>query len=402
MRPKVTKRTLVAYAFLVFAPWAIFLTLYEVYTPSLRSSLAYAAALSLAAALLFFSQYGRIVLFTVYAIFISQPLIAPFLALDFHTLPPYFSAVAKNNVELLAGVDPEYTVATDSYGFRSNTPDAYNTKYKIFLVGGSTIEQLAQDNRKTTAALLERGIEIQDYSVINTGLSGLRTVNHVATIDFIKKLKPSLVVIQLGVNDWDCALVDKCISSAMDPRNWPITVAAFSVTNLLRSRGAWWSWSDAATVMGHYDDKVKVELPDSKIAAYLQGFGRDFAKLLRTCETIAPATCIITTQPTSYTVDNFADARYRKSLWMTPPYQDWALTEDSLIRISAAYNDYIQKNANCQNCLLFDLARLMHGDRRYFYDDVHFTNAGTKFFADELLDFLRTKELVKHDIVRAD
>lgn len=402
MHPKITKKTLAAYAFLVFAPWVIFLTLYEVYTPTLRSSLAYAAALSLAAALLFFSEYGRIMLFTIYAIFISQPIIAHFLVIDFHTLPPNFSTIKKNNVDLLPGLDPVFNVTADSYGFRSNTADAYSAKYKIFMVGGSTTEQIAQDNSKTTAALLEGSIGSPDYSVINTGLSGLRTINHIATIDFIKKFKPSLVVIQLGVNDWDCALVDKCTSSPVDPRNWPISRAAFSATNLLRSRGAWWSSFDLPSLMGHYDEKRKVELPDSKIAEALQGFGRDFAKLLRTCETIAPATCVITTQPTGYTIENFADPKYRERLWLTPPFQDWALTEASLIRIAAAYNNYIRKNTECKNCLLFDLEQLMRGDRRYIFDDVHFTNEGTKFFAETLLDFLRTKGLVKQEIVRTN
>jgi hypothetical protein len=150
-----------------------------------------------------FSEYGRIILFTIYAIFISQPIIAHFLVLDFHTLPPNFSTIKTNNVDLLPGVDPVFTVTTDAYGFRSNTPDAYSAKYKIFMVGGSTTEQITQDNGKTTAALLERGIGSRDYSVINTGLSGLRTINHIATIDFIRKFQPSLVVVQLGVNDWD-------------------------------------------------------------------------------------------------------------------------------------------------------------------------------------------------------
>lgn len=400
MRPKMTKKTIAAYGLLVIAPWVVFLTLYEVYTPSLRSSLAYAAALSLAAALLFFSEYGRIILFTIYAIFISQPIIAYFLVLDFHTLSPNFSTIKTNNVDLLPGVDPVFTVTTDAYGFRSNTPDAYSAKYKIFMVGGSTTEQITQDNGKTTAALLERGIGSRDYSVINTGLSGLRTINHIATIDFIRKFKPSLVVVQLGVNDWDCALVDKCMSSPMDPRNWPISEAAFSVTNLLRLHGARGSSVDYATLMGHYDEKRKVELPDSKIAADLQGFGRDFAKLLQTCETIAPATCIITTQPTGYTAENFSDPKYRQRLWMTPPFEDWALTEGSLIRIAAAYNNYIRKDTECKNCLLFDLDHLMHCDLRYIFDDVHFTNEGTNFFAETLLDFLQKDGLVKHEIVR--
>lgn len=402
MHPKMTRKTLAAYALLVAAPWPIFLTLYEVYTPTLRSSLAYAAVLSLAAALLFFSEYGRIILFTIYAIFISQPIIAHFLVLDFHTLPPHLSTIKKNNVDLLPGLDAVFTVATDSYGFRSNTPGAYRAKYKVFMVGGSTTEQIAQDNSKTTAALLERGIGNPDYSVINTGLSGLRTINHIATTDFISKFKPSLVIVQLGINDWDCALVDKCISSPMDPRNWPISKAAFSVTNLLRSHGAWWSSFNLPALMGHYEEKKKVELPESKIAAALQGFSRDFAKLLQTCETIAPATCIITTQPTGYTAENFADPQYRERLWMTPPFQDWALTEGSLIRVAAAYNNYIRHNTKCKNCLLFDLEKLMHGDRQYIFDDVHFTNEGTKFFAERLLDFMRTKGLVKQEIVRTN
>ena len=100
----------------------------------------------------------------------------------------------------------QITVTTDSNGFRTSTADAYNKKFKIFLVGGSTVEQIDLDDRKTTSASLERGIGNSDYSVINTGVSGLRTVNHVATINAIKRFEPYLIIIQLGVNDWGCAL----------------------------------------------------------------------------------------------------------------------------------------------------------------------------------------------------
>jgi lysophospholipase L1-like esterase len=389
------KKTLTVYVFLSIAPCVIFLILHVLYRPSVRLTVLYAAVSILGALLIFFGTYGKITLFTLYVILIGQPFIAHFFVVDFHTLRPNFSAVKTNDVGLLRGLDRQITVTTDSNGFRTSTADAYNKKFKIFLVGGSTVEQIDLDDRKTTSASLERGIGNSDYSVINTGVSGLRTVNHVATINAIKRFEPYLIIIQLGVNDWGCALKDTCKRSPLDPRNWPISLAAFSMTNLLRSWGTWWSNAiDFRAVMGHYEEKRKTVLSDSRLSEYLRFFHYDFAELLRTCETIA-ATCVITTQPTSYKSENFEDPKFLQSLWMTPPLEDWALTENSLIKISTAYNNHIRNNTSCANCLLFDLDLLMRGKRSFFFDDVHFTNEGAKFFAEELLGFMRTHGLVK-------
>jgi hypothetical protein len=390
------KKTLAAYVFLLVTSSAFFLTLHVVYGPSLRLTLMYAAVCIFGTSLVFFGEYGKILLITLYAILISQPFIAPFLALDFHTLRPNLALVGKYDSGLLRGLDNEITVTTDSNGFRTNTPDAYNKKFKIFLVGGSTIEQIDLDDRKTTSAILERGIGNSDYSVINTGVSGLRTVNHVATINAIKRFQPYLIIVQLGVNDWGCALKDTCKRSPLDPRNWPISLGAFSLRDMLRSNENDFDRENALLKerMGHYEEKRKSVLSDGRLSEYLRLFHYDFAELLRTCETIA-TTCVITTQPTSYKSENFEDPKFLQSLWMTPPLEDWALTENSLIKISTAYNNHIRNNTSCANCLLFDLERLMRGNRSFFFDDVHFTNEGAKFFAEELLGFMRTHGLVK-------
>src|SRR5262249_890742 len=136
---------------------------------------------------------------------LSQPLVTRFYVNpDFHTLIPNTTATARIDNGVLRGLDSEITIRIDSNGFRTDLPDAYKKRFKIFMVGGSTMEQIYLNDRKTTAALLEREIENPDYSVINTGVAGLRTLHHIATINEIKKYEPYLIVVLLGINDWQC------------------------------------------------------------------------------------------------------------------------------------------------------------------------------------------------------
>lgn len=396
------KKHLVVYVAAVAVACLIFSSLYLVFSLTISLTLTYVLICAIVSVLVFAGEYGTILFATLALFLLSQPFIANFFYPELKTLQPQLSATAAPDPNMLSGLDREITITTDRYGFRVNSPDAYERQFKIFMVGGSTTEQILLDDKKTSSALLERYIANPAYSVINTGLSGIRTLHHIATIQAVRKFRPHVIVILLGVNDWNCALRDTCDhppALRFDPRVWPLTSIGESL----------WNWRQPthrptapaqlfpneyySNVMGQYASKPKIEIDDNAIARYLLPFSRDLAELRQTCEGLR-ATCVIATQPNGYKPENFSDPEYVRSLWITPANMDWALTENSLIRVAAAFNAHTRSNSKCGNCLLFDLEKLMNGERRYFYDDVHFNNDGANFFAKELLSFLRRHRLV--------
>lgn len=140
--------------------------------------------------------------------YVLQALATPLLPdPDFVTLEPNYVREFEV-VGGLPGISGVHRVTTDHQGFRTTRPVDYDSPapLRIFMIGGSTIEQILLDDRKTSPHLLqemlqeELGIEVE---VVNTGVSGLRAVHHLATLRAIKDYHPDLVLFMLGVNDWN-------------------------------------------------------------------------------------------------------------------------------------------------------------------------------------------------------
>ena len=99
-------------------------------------------------------------------------------------------------------------ITTDSLGFRSRPKVNYGAKpgIRIFAIGGSTTEEIQRADDSTWPHLLqvrlasELGVAVE---VVNTGVSGLRSANHLATLKQIEGLQPDMVVVLMGINDWN-------------------------------------------------------------------------------------------------------------------------------------------------------------------------------------------------------
>jgi lysophospholipase L1-like esterase len=376
----------------------IFTFFYLRYQTSVGFTAGYATCCAVALLLVFAGEYGKAALITLALLFFSQPMMASYLHPNLVTLLPNYTAIARPDASL-RGLDAEITMSTDAHGYRTTAPDAYARPRKIFSIGGSTTAQVYIDDRKTTSARLEALIGHPSYAVINTGVPGTRTIQHVKTMREIAKYHPHAAIILVGVNDWMCALRTMCWdlpAMQFDPRYWPLTHAAQYVWN--RGIGAppretARRYPSHAKAMGRYNSKPKYAYDDDAVKGLLKRYRRDFAELIRTCEGIG-TTCVVATQPHSYTAENFRNPAYVRTLWMTPSEADWAVTPDSLMKIAAAFNEHTRTHATCAKCLMIDLQRLMRGNPEFFFDDVHFTNKGGAFVADALAAFLRQHKVV--------
>ena len=108
----------------------------------------------------------------------------------------------------IPGIKGEQIVSTDSKGFRTTKDIDYgtNASYRIFAIGGSTTTQMFLNDRNTWTHLLQEHLSKTtklDVEVINTGVDGLRAKHHLATLRNIIGLLPDMVIILVGINDWN-------------------------------------------------------------------------------------------------------------------------------------------------------------------------------------------------------
>ena len=79
-------------------------------------------------------------------------------------------------------------------------------KFRVFIISGSTPEQILLDDHKTQTYLLSRKLNIQtnnQVEVINAEFSGPRAENHYYTLKAIERYQPDLVIFLMGINDWN-------------------------------------------------------------------------------------------------------------------------------------------------------------------------------------------------------
>src|SRR6267154_672866 len=164
-------------------------------------------------------QWSRWVMVRTYALWFAaflvlQALLTPWLRGDFITLPPLMNTTIDVRATGLPGMPPGLRhITTDEKGFRVNPRVDYRAKrgLRIYAIGGSTTEQIVLDDESTWTHRLQEGIAKQGKSaeVVNTGVSGLRAANHLATLKVVVRLEPDLIIFLIGANDWDKQIKDR-------------------------------------------------------------------------------------------------------------------------------------------------------------------------------------------------
>ena len=297
-------------------------------------------------------SYGVIISNTVFAFVVLQVFASGALFdVDFKTLQPNLSIRIEIDTGLLRGLDEEIFISTDDRGFRSLHSKIEYDK-KLYLVGGSTMEQLLISDDTTTASILENmlvGVG-QTINVVNTGLSGTRAVHHAATIRNTEGDDTVGYIILVGVNDWNNALRSGKLYWKLKsiiprkPTDWPLTRVVRGLRNIVAGKESRTAAHERVMgapnayyqrVMNFYKEKPKVNFEitvDQK-----KYYSEEIRKIEDACENLqAERFCVFVSQPHGYYAPNFENEEYVSTLWMTPPNEDWALTPASLISIANA------------------------------------------------------------------
>jgi len=114
---------------------------------------------------------------------VAQSLLTPLLRGDYVALPAEMKTTVQVTTSAIPGYPPgNRQVTTDVRGWRVQPAVDYEKKTspRIVAIGGSTTEDIMLDDRATWTHRLQQSLagEFAGLQVVNTGVSGLRAVNH--------------------------------------------------------------------------------------------------------------------------------------------------------------------------------------------------------------------------------
>lgn len=323
---------------------------------------------------------------------------------DYVTLTPNLNLLLDVKGGVI-GVHGKQHITTDARGFRTTKNINYQSdaNYRIFAIGGSTTEQIYLGDKDTWTHLLQEQLSKyikQDVEVINTGASGLRAKQHLATLEKIIQLHPDLVIFLLGINDWNRHIkdslpeatipdedsIDESYRAELSLKNTLVGKAMLVAFTILNNQN---SQQDGPTIVedhGEFHNEKNNSLARETVySLQLNTVSLDYQEQLLRISSTCHAheiKCVFITQPHGY--QQGASEDFKKGFWMTPPYQPYTLDFNSMSGVAKLYNSYLLEFANERNHAACNPASILAPTNENFYDDCHFNTSGAKNMAMEV------------------
>ena len=295
-----------------------------------------------------------------------------------------------DNGENVRKID-RYTVHTkNSLGFRGpDPPRDFERRLTLLTIGGSTTESLFLSDGHTWTDALARYLEPQFVGlwVNNAGLDGHTSFGHLVLLrSVVVRLQPKVAIFLVGANDVALERPNTFDAGVSMSRSGARTIlnAAASHSEVIslgvnlvralraRERGLGHSEVDLGKVGHLVLDSEIMARTEEQAAAALPDFASRLAELAAVARehSIDP---VFVTQPALFG-DGVDPATGITLATMQVNgrgngHLEWRLLE--------RVNDVTRRVARDQQVLLIDLARELPKDSRFFYDFLHFTNAGS-------------------------
>jgi lysophospholipase L1-like esterase len=283
----------------------------------------------------------------------------------------------------------------NSLGFRGPEPPAdFSQNLTIVTVGGSTTEcfDLAEDKTWPHDLGMKLKPDFKHLWLNNAGLSGNSTYGHsILMQDYLVKLKPKVVIFLVGIND----------VGIRGERDFDERIHGVNFRSLERFLASAAVHSELATAAlnlyrFYFPKSVMInnqrdpqetdlrkllpfEVAEPTRAAiikdhqdhYLESYKQRLEKLIAICreQHIIP---VLLTQPVLY--GNNVDPTTGVDLSHKFVAKD--MNGATAWEVLELYNDVTRQVGTERGVLVIDLAREMPKDSRYYYDLMHFTNAG--------------------------
>jgi lysophospholipase L1-like esterase len=263
---------------------------------------------------------------------------------------------------------------------------------RIVAIGGSTTEETFTDDESTWVHRLQLALAGEfnrPVEVINAGVRGLRALHHAPTLKHILPLQPDLVIFLLGANDWQFDIYERFGHYRSLRRLFPDTLIG-RFARIQYNRAFPPPTEPEQQVVPAYPFKPRSLEREPKISWLPEQASEQYLVNLRRISEICRAnklTCIFLTQPTAYHADASQDVR--DSFIFTPAAVSYTLTFESMVHIAQVYNSALIEFAKERAHPICDLASQIAPTAEYFYDDMHFTLAGSARVATVVTDCVK-------------
>jgi len=319
---------------------------------------------------------------------------------------PYLPLRPHNKLDLhvqLDGVSPEARNTTNMWGLRGDEPPAkWNDYYTIVVVGGSTAQCYYLDDHKTWPCLLQQKLRaaIPQCWVGNGGISGHSTRAHILFVrEAIAKMHPKMALLLVGVNDLWYSMNDEARihGSPAEQTGWKYFILGNSrlvqvlflwkiilfdhVVVLERSANEDFTPEPLAREMPVPDD-LRQMLPS------LDEYGRNIRTIIDDLESMKVRPVFLT-QPLL-----FDSTQAWKSLvgWdYSANGKKGKLSAATYAKLLDIFNEELKMVCAEKKVEVFDLASEIPHRRDYFYDMMHFNEAGASLVADKIAAYLQSR-----------
>lgn len=304
-------------------------------------------------------------------------------------LPANQKTVMKN--KWIQKLDSNIYYSRNSIGLRGDEPPKdLSTRLSIITIGGSTTECRFLSDSCTWPEVMKRQLQDRFPSiwVNNAGLDGHSTFGHLAMLkDHVLKLKPKFVLFLAGANDvetyrkGDMDIDDMSNITFRNPKLFLKSLANKSeVLSLVKNFYRYYVAYKKGLVHKEINFKqlhsiLITDGEQAKILAsqkpFLDGYKQRLQTLITTSlsANIQP---ILITQPTLK--GDFTDSATGIAMGNLQTVQGYNAKVDA--KVLELYNDVCRQIAASNKIGLIDLAKEMPKNSIYYYDFLHFTNAG--------------------------
>lgn len=296
-----------------------------------------------------------------------------------------------DNAEKFPTKLPKTTVHTKNFlGFRGAQPPKDFADYlTIVTIGGSTTECFYLSDGQTWTDLL--GVKLQrDFPKVwinNAGMDGATTYRHLILLeDYVVKLKPKLALFLVGINDVGVGEIHdlpqaglggwlKALTNRSEVYSLGLNIYRYFVA---RHRGLHHEEVDLkAQASLEIDEAVRQETLRQYRDESLKYYRTRLEKLLRVSRAhgIEP---VLITQPTLYGPGTDPVTGVELEKIKLGEKLNGALMH----AIVELYNNTLRQVGAREGVLVIDLAREMPGNSAYYYDYLHYTEAGAAAVAE--------------------
>jgi hypothetical protein len=367
-----------------------------------------------------FSMFYRGIL-NVCALLLGTLLALGMLELALRVYNPVFQTVKSGKVVLRAnydetrqnrkpGIAPQIHIHNNSIGFRGEDPPPNLKNWlSVITVGGSTTRSALQSDGGTWTAFL--GSELRKCFnrvwINNAGLDGHTSFAHLQLVrNYIVSLHPKIVVMLIGAND---ATSSYFVAGGNDMTPWDREAVAGELNFDAGAKGFIKSLSNRSELVS-----LSLTLYRSLLAR-MGGIGYDYvdwAKLpevsgppavdtARACSTCGDEAYLVAAREHQRAYEDRLRLLVRLlhdaeilPVFMTQPTpcgfakdpttgKDLSRIPECLFRyrLYEIYNDTLRYVAQSEGVFLIDLSRTIPKDTKYYWDYMHYTDAGSEELA---------------------